>query len=203
MSVLINFKVCDNSPDCTGIQDCPTGALYWDEEKRTIAFNEDDCTLCGVCEDACLVDAIRVASTDEEYQRIKKEIDEDPRKVTDLFVDRYGAQPIQEAFLAQQDKFDIQILQSTKLTAVEVFNDDSIECLISSIPVKELLEKIPHDLTYRKLEITDSSLLESYDVQELPALLFFNNGTLLNKIEGYYDTTRKTELIERITSITA
>jgi len=29
----------------------------------------------------------------------KKEIDKDPRKASDLFVDRYRAQPVQEAFL--------------------------------------------------------------------------------------------------------
>ncbi len=38
MSVLINFKICDNSPDCNGIRDCPTKAFYWDKENKPEDF---------------------------------------------------------------------------------------------------------------------------------------------------------------------
>ena len=34
---------------------------------------------------------------------LKKEIDEDSRKASDLFVDRYGATPIHPAFLINED----------------------------------------------------------------------------------------------------
>jgi len=53
------------------------------------------------------VGAIRFARNKEEYKRIKKEIDEDPRKVSDLFVDRYGAVPVHPAFLIDESKFDV------------------------------------------------------------------------------------------------
>ena len=127
MPVLINFKICDNSKDCSGIEACSVGAFYWDEKNKTIAIDNSKCINCGKCESACPVGAIRVAETDEEFEKIKKEIEEDPRKVSDLFVDRYGAEPVDPAFLITENKFEIQIIESTQLAVVELFNDDSIE----------------------------------------------------------------------------
>jgi len=199
MAVLINFKICDNSKDCSGIEVCPTGAFYWDEKKKTIAVNNKKCLNCGKCEGACPVGAIRVARTKEDYNRIKKEIDEDPRKVSDLFADRYGAEPVDPAFLIPQEKFDIQILESTKLAVAELFNKGSIMCLLYSIPLREIFGGL--DIKYRKIEIKDNSLLKKYKVKELPSLLFFKDGRLIGKIEGYYDIKKKKELKEKINKI--
>ena len=38
MSVLINFKICDNAKECGGISICPTGALKWNEEKEDTEY---------------------------------------------------------------------------------------------------------------------------------------------------------------------
>ena len=37
--VIINRSICDNAPECSGIEVCPSGALSWDEEKERIEFN--------------------------------------------------------------------------------------------------------------------------------------------------------------------
>jgi NAD-dependent dihydropyrimidine dehydrogenase PreA subunit len=195
MPVLINFKICDNAKECNGIDVCPTGALSWDEKEKTIVIDNRKCISCGLCEKACMVGAIRVAKTDEEYEKIKKEIDEDPRKIADLFVDRYGAMSIEPAFLIPKGRFDLEVLEATKPTVLEVFNNDSIKCLRFSIPIKELLGD--YDIKYRRLEIKkDSPVLKKYKVDKLPSLLFFKNGKLKGKIEGYYDFKKK-EILKR------
>jgi NAD-dependent dihydropyrimidine dehydrogenase PreA subunit len=199
MSVLINFKICDNSKDCNGIAVCPIKAFYWDEKKKTIAVDETKCISCGKCEESCPVDAIRVARNEKEFKKIKKEIDEDPRKVSDLFVDRYGATSVSPAFLISPDKFEIQILESTKPAVVEFFKNSSIKCLLNSIPIKELVNI---DVKYRKIDLSnDDSLLKIYKIKELPSLLFFKNGKLIGKIEGYYKTGSEKELKKRVDEI--
>ena len=199
MSVLINFKICDNSKDCNGIAVCPIKAFYWDEEKKTIAVDETKCISCGKCEESCPVNAIRVARNEKEFKKIKKEIDEDPRKISDLFVDRYGATSVSPAFLISPDKFEIQILESTKPAVVEFFKNSSIKCLLNSIPIKELINI---DVKYRKVDLSNNdSLLEKYEIKQLPSLLFFNNGKLIGKIEGYYKTGSEKELKKRVDEI--
>jgi len=201
MPVLINFKICDNAEECNGIDVCPTGALYWDKEKKKIGIDNSKCSNCGKCEKACMVNAISVVKSEEEYNQKKKEIEQDPRNVSDLFVDRYGAQPVISTFIIPDGKFDLEVVKSCKLTAVEFFNDDSIMCLLKSIPIKDLFKEI--DVKYRRVEAKDNTLLDKYNVKELPSLLFFKDGKVVGKIEGYYSIMQKNVLMKKIKEITS
>jgi NAD-dependent dihydropyrimidine dehydrogenase PreA subunit len=198
MPVLINFKICDNAKECNGIAVCPTGALTWNEKKKCIEIDNEKCISCGKCEKACMVDAIFIARNEKEYQKIKKEIDDDPRKRSDLFIDRYGAEPIHPAFLIKEDKFQAEVLESEKLVMAELFEDDSIMCLLKSIPIKDLLAD--YAIKYRKVK-TGKELNEEYKIKKLPALLFFEKGKILGKIEGYYDNKQKIKLCKKIKAI--
>lgn len=200
MSVLINFKICDNAEECSGIAACPTGALFWKKADKTIGIDNSKCTSCGICEKSCEVGAIRVARDEEESRAIKKDFADDPRRDTDLFLDRYGAQPVLPVFFIQEDKFEREVLNSTKLTVSEFFDNSSINCLLKSIPVTELLRGL--EVKYRKVEITTGQLIERYEVKKLPALLFFENGKLLGKIEGFFPKEKKQKLIAEINKIT-
>lgn len=199
MAILINFKICDNAKECNGVAVCKTGALFWDDEKKTLKIDNSKCINCGQCEKACMVDAIKVAKNEAEHKKYKKEIDEDQRNITDLFIDRYGAQPIHPAFLINEDKFDLEILESNKLAVVELFNEGSVMCLLKSIPIKGLFGG--KDIKYRKLEIKNDSLLKKYKIKELPSLLFFKSGKLIGKVEGYYGNKQKKEILSQISKI--
>jgi NAD-dependent dihydropyrimidine dehydrogenase PreA subunit len=198
MAVLINFKICDNVPECPCIEICPNKAIYYDKEKKTLVVDNSKCTSCGSCENECPVGAMRVAQTDEEYERIKKEIDEDPRKISDLFIDKYGAQPLDPDMLISEKDLP-PLIESEKLTVVELFKEDLLECLLRSIPIKKLFPRM--DMQYKKLEIKDDSLLKKYNIKELPTLLFFKAGKLLGKIEGYYNTDQFNEINKKIKEI--
>ncbi|MBU0670597.1 thioredoxin family protein [Patescibacteria group bacterium] len=146
-----------------------------------------------------MVDAIHVAKNQKEHEKIKKEIKEDPRKLSDLYVDRYGAQPVHIAFLIPESKFKLEVLESNKLTTAEFFNNGSIMCLLKSIPIKDLFGKTA--IKYRKVKIESDKLLKKYKISELPTLLFFKKGKLLEKVIGFYDTKQKEQLIEKIKKI--
>ena len=199
MPVFINFKICDNAEECLGIEVCNTGALYWDGKKKSIVIDNLKCTDCGLCEEACEVHAIRVARNDKECKKIEKEIDNDPRKVADLFIDRYGATPIHPAFQMKEDQFEKEILRSVKLTALEIYNEDTIECLLNSIAIKDLFKD--KDIKFRKLIVKDRNLIKKYKIKKLPALLFFNAGKLINKIQGFYSIKQKKELTDKVNNI--
>ena len=203
MPVLINFKVCDNAEACNAINVCPTGAFRWNKEKKTLEIDKEKCIDCGLCatsEKSCQVGAIRFAKTQEELKKIKKEIDDDPRTIADLMADRYGGQPINMPFYCTEEELS-EVLTTSKMCLIEVFNDDSIECLIKSIPIKDIMKKTINDSVYRKVEIKTDTLIKKYNITELPSLLVFNNNKLLGKIDGYYSTEQKEEFIEKINKI--
>jgi len=146
------------------------------------------------------VAAIHVARTEEEFERIKKQIAKDPRKVSDLFVDRYGAEPYDPAFCIPQEKFAIQILEATQPAVVEFFSWKTIRCRLHSIPIKELFADIK--VKYRKIEVGGrDQLIKKYQIRQLPTLVFFKNGKVLGKIEGYFPVKKKNFVASMIRKI--
>lgn len=201
MAVLVNFKICDNDKACSGMAVCPVGVFSWNEEKQSLEIDNSKCINCGACEKACMVNAIRVAKNDEEYEMIKKEINEDPRTINDLLVERYGGKIIDLAMEGSANEIDLKVSGTDKPLIVELFNEDSIMCLLKSITVKEIADYFDKDTRYRKIDVTNTQLLEKYNVKELPALLFFKNKKYLGKIEGYYSTDQKEDFIKEINKI--
>lgn len=198
MAVLVNFKICDNAKECGGIAVCPTGALSWNEEKETIEIDNDKCISCGLCEKECPIGAIMVAKSNEEYQKIKKEIDEDPRTTKDLFVDRYGAVAISSFFKIELEEIKEKTGKEC-LTLIEVYNPDVAECLLKSIPIKELTKNLPKDTLFYKVE--SDKVIDEYKITELPSLLIFKKGKLLGNIDGYYTIDEKEKVISKLNNI--
>ncbi len=199
MAVLINLKICDNDKACGGVAVCPTGAIYYDEEKETLAIDNEKCISCGMCEKECPIGAIKVAKDEREYEILKKQIEEDPRRTKDLFVDRYGATPLSEFFMLDSEDVANKV-NSKNIVLIEFYNDDSIQCLLKSIPIKELLKDFPDSTQFYKVEITEA-LTNEYQIKELPALVAFENGRMIGKIEGYIDEDNKEKLMNEIQAL--
>lgn len=196
MAVLVNFKICDNAKECGGVAVCPTGALSYDDDKETIVIDNDKCISCGLCEKECPIGAILVAKNEDEYKKIKQDINNDTRTTKDLFVDRYGATPLSEFFMIEADEINSKINQNG-ITLIELYNDDSIQCLLKSIPIKELTKDMPKDTLFYKVGANDDTIKE-YDVNELPAILIFKNRKLLGHIDGYFSVDEKDKLMKKI-----
>lgn len=83
------------------------------------------------------------------------------------------------------------------ITLIEFYNDDSIQCLLKSIPIKELTKDMPKNTLFYKVD-TNDDILKKYNIKELPALLLFKNGKLLGHIDGYFTVNEKDKLIDKI-----
>lgn len=201
MAVLINFKICDNDKACSGMSACPNNVFSWDEENKTLLIDNSKCVSCGLCEKACMVSAIRVAKNQEEYNKIQKEFDEDKRTINDLLVERYGGKPIDSAMIGKEKEIVLKLNEAKRPLIVELFNEDSIMCLLKSIPMKKIANLFDENTRYRKVEVTSNEILEQYGIKELPALLFFKEGNFLGKFEGYVDENDENMLVDEIKRI--
>ena len=199
MAVLVNFKICDNDKACSGMSACPMGVFSWDDDKGLIIDNSK-CISCGKCEKACMVSAIRVAKTQEEYNKIKKEIKDDPRSINDLLVERFGGKPIDEAMIGTVSEIESKLSKAKRPLIIEFFNDDSIMCLLKSIPIKKIADAFDKNTRYRKIEISTQDALAKFSIQELPALFFYKDGKLVGRIEGYMSDEEEDDLIDKIKS---
>lgn len=178
-----------------GWQCVQIGVFSWGE--KGLIIDNEKCISCGKCEEACMVSAIRVAKNEEEYQKIKKEIEEDPRSINDLLVDRYGAKSIDIAMVEGEDGIEIK-LDAKRPMIVELYQEESLMCLLKSIPIKEIADTFDENTRYRKVEVKKQETLEKYGIKELPALLFFKDGKLIKKYEGYVEEDDKKKLLEFI-----
>lgn len=178
MAVLLNYKICDNAAECGGIEVCPTGALFWNEENQKIEIDNNLCISCRNCVTECPVGAIQVAATDEEYESIKTDIDNDHRTVEELFVERYGAMPIDEDSVIDEDQITT-VINTESIVFVEQFQDSSIQCLLHSIPMAAILER--YGGKYVKQQIHNDT------EGEYPCLVIYRNGKIVGCVDGYYE----------------
>lgn len=198
MSVLINKKRCDNADVCSCISECPTGAFYWDANKKTIAVDNNLCINCKQCVIACQAGAIKVATNDEEYNKIKNEYECDLMSMEELFQDRYGASIVDDKYSLDIEELDQLLKDSNKLLVIEFYSDDEARCLVNSIPINEIMKKINAPVSYRKINVTDINEVSKYGINELPSLLIYNNGEETFKHEGFVYFFEKDKLLKEL-----
>ncbi len=204
MAIKINFNICDNARECSGIASCPTGAIYWDEaalnllsENGSICIDNRKCIACGNCvgENGCPVGAIIFANSEEELERLTEGYETDLAQVERLFVERYGAAPIDLNLCKEHNELKEIIKDNHGIILVEEFADWSIQCLLSSIPVDTIIEEVKditgmNDIHYYRVDMTG----EIEEGTELPILSVYRECTRLCQIHGFFDNTQLDEM---------
>ncbi|MFA5052616.1 MAG: 4Fe-4S binding protein [Parcubacteria group bacterium] len=199
MRPLINFKVCDNSPECDAVAVCPTKAIIWDEGKKTLSVISEKCIGCQKCVSACPVGAIKFAATIEDENRIIREFEEEAAQVGELFIDRYGATPIGPNAGYKESEIDLNSVLSDGISVIELIDPENMSCLRASIPIKRLFS---NDVYYSKaLSDESEKLQQEFGITTLPALLIFKGKKFLGKIQGSYDIDNEADLADAIKKI--
>ena len=194
--VIINEKICDNAKECSGISVCPTGAIFWNENKGKLDVNNDLCVSCQRCViEGCPIGAISVVDNETDYEIELARIEADERTVDELFVERYGASVIEENLLIELSETK-NVLKEGRYTFIEQFNDDSIQCLLHSIPISEIRAELDVEFDYYKCDV---GLSEDSDLY--PILFIYYGTNCIGKIEGYFDDKMKKDFIEQIIDI--
>ena len=202
MAVYINYKICDNANECSGIEVCVNEALYWDILKETLRTDNSKCISCDACISVCPAGAILVAHSDQEAKEIERDIENDPRTIADLMVERYGASPIDDSTLISINEMMKKIQNDSTVIAIEVFNDEDAPCLINSVPIAELFSDKIYE--YYKVTINDAdytAFSERFNISDCPTLLVFKDRKLLTRIDGEVDNGdyhQRSELIKKI-----
>lgn len=204
MSVFINFKICDNAQECSGVEVCQTKALDWDDVKKSVIIGNKKCISCGMCVDECPAGAIRVAHNDVEEREIKEDYENDPRTLKDLMVERYGASPVNKSTLISIQEATLMLKKKSPLIVVEVIDGEDTPCLINSVPIAEIFGFKKYE--YYKVTNGDKlyeSFAHKYSIEECPTLLVFMDGAILVRKDGSVengDYIERTEFIKKINS---
>ena len=199
MYPLINFKVCDNSPECDAVANCPTGAITWDEKNETLLVTPEKCIGCQKCVLSCPVRAIKLVSTPEEEEAVRKEFEEDAVRVGELFVNRYGAMPIGPSAGIKESEVNLDDISDSNLSVIELDDPENLTCMRASIPIKRLFDSSVHYL--KVFSNRQGKISKQFKLTSLPALIFFKEGKFIGKIEGGYDIDNEAELQSAIKKI--
>mgnify|MGYP001559449525 FL=1 len=200
MPIKINFNACDNSKECSGLAICPMNAIYWDDEKLnfqkkkgTLCVDNNKCVSCGQCVSACPIGAIIFAKTNKDLDNLADSLHINSKTVAELFVERYGAEPMNEKIRLDILEVTNFIKKTPGILLIEEYCDCSIQCLLRSIPIETIKQKIllllennqetVPTITYYKTNCIDINIQDTL----FPVLKIYRDSVLIGQVSGYYN----------------
>jgi ferredoxin len=190
MPIVINHNLCDEAPECGGIEVCPAGAFYLDKKKKKIAIDKTKCTECLKCTlpDACPVGCIIYARNEKEVIKIEKMIKDDPRKSKWLWKARYGCEPAKtppkEKIIT--DKNINNELKRKGFKLIDVWHYDHLDCRYFSPLFSDILKGVKKKkiIIYKLDAQKYPKLAAKLKVKKFPSLNIFKNTNEVFRYKG-------------------
>lgn len=195
--IIFNNKRCDNATDCPVLYECqketdsPLKAVYFEEATQSIKLDAQRCNLDNcktkICTKIC-PDCFSFANTENEYWWAIEKV-----RQTDWLnfkVDRYNSEGTTPFAKIEPKKCKEIVASSKGLFILEITSVVGCCSAYDSIPIPEIIPEILYQRYYKKTVVyneADIEALESYfEINELPALLFYYDGKMIGKIMGIY-----------------
>ena len=94
------------------------------------------------------------------------------------------------------ENFEQEVLNSDKLVLTDFYSESCIPCKRLSPVLSELEREYGDSLKVVKVNINfDSALMEKYEVQASPTIIFFKDGQEQLRLRG---TVKKSEIVDEI-----
>lgn len=94
------------------------------------------------------------------------------------------------------ENFEQEVLNSDKLVLTDFYSDSCIPCKRLSPVLSELEREYGDNLKVVKVNINfDSALMEKYEVQASPTIIFFKDGQEQSRLRG---AVKKSEIVDEI-----
>ncbi len=194
--IIINQKICDRSPECLGIVNCPNQALTYDQNLEKVVWDEKKCTFCLKCTlpDSCPISAIIFVRDEESEKEITDAINADTRTEELVWQERYGVQPGKSAIAEILDNSTFStILNSSKKFLIDVWHEEFADCRLRSVLYKDLFEGI--NLKVYKLDAQKyPELAQKLNVTKFPSLIIVQNGNVKSLHTGVIEENNIQEL---------
>ena len=187
--IIFNYKVCDMSPECGGIEVCPKNAIYYDIKLKKPVWDESKCNFCLQCTlpGTCPVGAILFARDQQQADLINETINKDPRTQDDLWQERYGVEPSINSPKAENITSDPKsIFSQNEIIIIDIWHPEFLECRLHSPLFSKLLLNFPQKFKLYKLNASKyPQYANKLNVKDFPSLLIYKNSVLIDSIQGY------------------
>jgi thiol-disulfide isomerase/thioredoxin len=198
--IIINQKMCDRSPECGGITNCPNHALIYDEKLKKVVWNKDKCTFCLKCTlpDACPIGAIIFAKDEATEKIIWDTINSDPRDEAWVWQERFGTQPGKPPIAKIIDNSNFtNILNSLEPILIDIWHEKFANCRVHSILYQDFIDKL--DIPIYKLDAQSyPQLAKKLEISEFPSIVFLKKGEIKPVKIGPLEESEVTYIIDLI-----
>lgn len=207
MKIIINHNLCDEAPECGGIEVCPTGAFAFNEEAQRVQVDQKKCITCLKCTlpSACPVGCIYFARDENDKMRIEEMLKLDPKTESWLWEERYGCYPGKTAPFASTltSKNFKESFSADEYKLVDYWNYNSIDCRYHSQLFTDILKDVKAPVSIYKVDcVSEKDISKQMKIINYPSLVLYDkSGKEIYRYEGLMKEANLTEVNKEIKAL--